>query len=75
MIRYAVDDLRARLERERRQACRRGAAAQRWLGLAQRDDERAHIKAGHDDDAAIARSVRTFRLQLALAFRAAARAK
>ena len=75
VLHYALVDLRARLDRERRQACERGwqahAAASRQRG---RQARKARGK-GWAEWAAQRESERAHHMRLALAFRAAARAK
>ena len=71
----AVAALRARLDRERRQACRRAVRA--WAYLARMHRRHAAMYRRNDDhgEAASRLAARVNALTLALAFRAAARAR
>lgn len=72
-IRRACYALLARLDRERRQACRRATRA--WAFLARMHRRNADMYAKNDDrdEAMSCRAARANSLQAALAFRAAAR--
>ena len=69
----ALSDLTARLDRERRQACRRGSLAEFHAACRERVRERWRFTS--PTDAANARKRRARSLTRALAFRAAARAQ
>jgi len=69
----AVDALDARLDRERRQACRRATRAWAFLARMHRRNADMYAKNDDHDEAMSCRAARGNSLQAALAFRAAAR--
>ena len=73
VLHYALVDLRARLDRERRQACRWGALAHFRDACVHRQNERALFPMLEPEWAATAGECRRESIRRALAFRAAAR--
>jgi len=72
-IQGAHADLLARLDRERRQACRRATRAWAFLARMHRRNADMYAKNDDHDEAMSCRAARGNSLQAALAFRAAAR--